>query len=104
MTVKELIEIIDSDEFTGDSIYTDDEFSINSIYYRNGEVILQSNEIDSECELDVSFISHCLNYFDYDDEICFMICDEDNDFWFYDITSHYIDGEGDIRLNLSSRD
>lgn len=28
MTVKELIEIIDSDEFTGDSIYTDDEFSI----------------------------------------------------------------------------
>ena len=70
-----------------------------------GEVVLQSNEIKDSQEYapTIAYIQHCLDWFDYDDDVCEMYCDEDNNYDFYDITGHYIDGDGDLVLEVRCR-
>ena len=91
MTVHELkIALLGHDEY--DKVYVPEGYlvsylTIDSIYSRNGEVVLQSNEIEDTLEysLRAGYILHCLEWFDEDMEVCLMECDEDNDYTFYDI-------------------
>lgn len=107
MQVSELAEILSNHDNDSGCLYINNGYDFNSatidcVYYREDEVVLQSNEIEDTQEYSptIAYIQHCLNWFDSDDDVCVMICDEDNDYVFYDITDHYIDGDGDLFLYL----
>lgn len=110
MQLSELAEILSNLDNDRGCLYIDDGYNFDSatidcVYYRNDEVVLQSNEIEDSQEFSptIAYIQHCLDWFDYDDDVCVMYCDEDNDFSFYDITGYHIDGDGDLVLELQSR-
>ena len=81
--------------------------TVDVVYLRNGEAVLQSNEIEHgenhQYSPTLGYIRHCLAWFDDDTSACFMYCDNDNDYSFYDITGSYTDGDGDLVLEISSR-
>lgn len=110
MQLSELVEILSNlDNNEGclyiSDVYDIDEATIDCVYFRNDEVVLQSNEIEDSQEFSptIAYILHCLDWFDYDDDVCVMYCDEDNDYTFYDIEGYHIDGDGDLVLEISGR-
>lgn len=67
-----------------------DNFTIDSVYYRCGEVVLQSNETDNGnwC-LIAPYVLHCLKFFDRDLEVCIQVSDEDLDWEYFDTGDLY---------------
>ena len=82
-----------------------DNFTVDAVYLRNGEAVLQSNEIEDtqEYSFTVGYVQYCLAWFEEDAPACFMYCDEDNDFVFYDIVDYHVDDDGDLVLDVSLR-
>lgn len=74
------------------SYYDDvDEDTIDCVYFRCGEVVLQSNETDNgNWSLIIPYIIHCLKFFDWDTTVVFCDSDEDLDYEYYDITDFYV--------------
>ena len=82
-----------------------DNCTVDAVYLRNGEAVLQSNEIEDtrEYSLMVGYVQYCLAWFEEDAPACFMYCDEDNGFVFYDIVDYHVDDDGDLVLEVSLR-
>ena len=83
--------------------------TVDAIFPRNGEAVLQSNELDPSGVLHrhsitLSYIDHCLKWFDDEDHVCFMHCDEDNDCAFYDIVDYRRDEDDNLELVISMRE
>lgn len=79
--------------------------TVDSVYLRNGEAVLQSNEIEGtqDHSFTLGYLLHCLEWFSEDCPACFMHCDEDNDFGFYNIDDYHTDDDGDLVLEISGR-
>lgn len=61
--------------------YEIDNYTIDSIYYRCGEVVLQSNETDNgDCSLIAPYVLHCLKFFKKNLEVCVQVSDENLDY------------------------
>lgn len=110
MQVSKLAEILSNLDNDSGCLYIDDGYdftpaTIDCVYYREDEVVLQSNEIEDSQEYSptIAYIRHCLDWFDDDDDVCVMYCDEDNDYDFYDIAGYHIDGDDDMILEVSRR-
>lgn len=88
MTVGELINCINiyissNKKRSWEHLYVCGDYTIDNIYYREGYVVLQSNEIDyRRNSLVLKYILHCLKYFKPEREVIFMNCDEDEDYEF----------------------
>lgn len=93
---------------TDDYVVTD--ASVDSIYPRDGKVILQSNQIEMESvpgdcraySLTLDYILHCLKWFDNSTDILFMHCDDDNNITFFDITGYHFE-DGEMYLDINER-
>lgn len=68
---------------------------IKCVYNRNGEVCLQANCCDGCCNITIEYIIHCLNYFNYSDEVVFMDCDYESNYEFHNIIETGYDEEDD---------
>lgn len=104
MTVGELIEHLDeylSWDRKGryqDRLHVSDGYyldhTIDCVYYRKGEVVLQSNETDNgNWDLIIPYIIHCLKFFKRDLEVIVMESDDDLDYAYYDIKGFHLAGE-----------
>lgn len=83
--------------------YTD--ITIDSVYYRCGEVVLQSNETDTpRWSLIIPYIIHCLKFFNGNTEVCVQVSDEDLDWEYLDTIDTYTDGDGDFTISCSCRE
>ncbi len=92
MTTKDLIKAID--DYISNDVSRKRNFlyiwdpelgwcTIDAIKLRNGEMILQSNEIDERrYSLRLNFIRHCACFFDADTTVTAMLVDEDEDYEF----------------------
>lgn len=77
--------------------------TIDAVYPRNGEVVLQSNESDDEWSLRLNYIVHCLKFFNNDTEVVYMDCDDDNNYDFHDTEYCYIDDDDDFVIQCEER-
>ena len=69
--------------------------TIDCVYYRRGEVILQSNETDGgNWSLIVPYVIHCLKFFDENKKVRVSYVDEGLDWELYDIVEYYITEDG----------
>ena len=84
--------------------YDIDNYTIDSVYFRCGEVVLQSNETDNgDWCLIVPYVLHCLKFFRKDMEVCIQVSDEDLDWEYYDTNSSYIEDGNRFVISCSSR-
>lgn len=78
--------------------------TVDSVYYRSGEIVLQSNETDNgDWSLIIPYIIHCLKFFQKDLEVCVQVSDEDLDYEYFDADYTYVDSDGDVQISCSSR-
>lgn len=109
MNVGQLIEEIEHYLNNNDGVYynnmyvsdedTMDGFTIDSVYYRCGEVVLQSNETDTgDWSLILPYILHCLRFFNRNLEVCVQYSDEDLDWMYYSTDYTYVDDDGDFHI------
>lgn len=78
--------------------------SIDCVYYRNGEVVLQSNETDNgNWALIIPYIIHCLKFFNKNMDVCVQVSDEDLDYDYLEPIRTTIDDDDDIFLLCNSR-
>lgn len=114
MTVGELISALEdflSEDYRGrylHNVFINDGYdiycAIDSVYYRCGEVVLQSNETDNgNWNLIALYVLHCLKFFKRDMDVCIQVSDEDLDWEYFDTNSYYIDDSGDFVISCSSR-
>ena len=69
------------------------DYTINSVYYRNREVVLQSNETDNgNWDLIAPYVLHCLKFFKKDLTVCIQVSDEDLDYEYFDTIKGYVEG------------
>ena len=69
------------------------DYTINSVYYRNREVVLQSNETDNgNWDLIAPYVLHCLKFFKKDLTVCIQVSDEDLDYEYFDTIKCYVEG------------
>lgn len=84
--------------------YEIDNYTIDSVYYRCGEVVLQSNETDNgDWCLIAPYVLHCLKFFKKDMEVCIQVSDKDLDWEYYDTDSFYIEDGERFVIACSSR-
>ncbi len=84
--------------------YDIDNYTIDSVYYRCGEVVLQSNETDNgDWCLIVPYVLHCLKFFNKNLEVCIQVSDEDLDWEYYDTNNCYIEDGHRFVISCSSR-
>lgn len=85
--------------------YEYEDVTIDCVYYRNGEVVLQSNETDNRnWSLIIPYIIHCLRFFNPNTEVCIQVSDEDLDWEYLDTDYTYVDDDDDFQISCSSRD
>lgn len=111
MTVAELINGLQSylsKEGAGNFksyVECDIDCTIDSVYYRCGEVILQSNETDNgNWSLIAPYILHCLKFFKKDLTVCVQVSDEDLDWQYYDVLGGCADDSEKFTLYCTERD
>ena len=69
------------------------DYTINPVYYRNREVVLQSNETDNgNWDLIAPYVLHCLKFFKKDLTVCIQVSDEDLDYEYFDTIKCYVEG------------
>ena len=69
------------------------DYTINSVYYRNREVVLQSNETDNgNWDLIAPYVLHWLKFFKKDLTVCIQVSDEDLDYEYFDTIKCYVEG------------
>ena len=67
------------------------DYGIDNVYYRAGEVVLQSNETDNgNWNLIIPYIIHCLKFFNRNITVTFCESDEDLDYEYFDIEEFYV--------------
>ena len=84
--------------------------SVDSIYPRDGKVMLQSNQIELESvdgdphaySLTLAYIMHCLKFFNPDTDVLFMHCDDDNDSQIFNVTGYHIE-KGKLFLDIDEQ-
>ena len=60
--------------------YQYEDVTIDCVYFRNGEVVLQSNETDNgNWSLIIPYVIHCLRLFNPNTEVCVQVSDVDLD-------------------------
>lgn len=80
------------------------DYSINSVYYRNGEVVLQSNETDNgNWDLIAPYVLHCLKFFKKDLTVCIQVSDEDLDYEYFDTIKCDVEGFEKFVIACESR-
>lgn len=85
-------------------LHTENDCSIDCVYYRCGEVVLQSNETDNgNWSLIIPYVIHCLKFFNYNMDVCVQVSDEDLDYAYYDISGYDIIDSYDDNYNKYCR-
>lgn len=85
-------------------LYYDWDATIDCVYYRKGEVILQSNETDNgKWSLIIPYVIHCLKFFDRSLDVFVSYVDEDLDWDLYYIDGYYITEDGRFVIETSLR-
>ncbi len=84
--------------------YEIDNYTIDNVYYRCGEVVLQSNETDNgDWCLIAPYVLHCLKFFKRNLEVCVQVNDEDLDYYYYNTENCYIEDGNRFVISCSSR-
>lgn len=90
-------------------LYASDNFqfdcaSVDSIYPRDGKVMLESKETanGNSNSLTLDHIVHCLKLFDRSTDVLFVRCDEDNDIEVFNVTGCYVE-KGKMILDVDDR-
>ena len=84
-------------------LYYNWDATIDCVYYRMGEVVLQSNETDGgNWSLIIPCIIHCLKFFDEDMNVRVSYVDEDLDWELFDIVDYSITEDGRFVMQVCS--
>jgi hypothetical protein len=84
--------------------YDIDDYTIDSVYYRCGEVVLQSNETDNgNWALIAPYVLHCLKFFKRSTNVCIQVSDEDLDWEYYDTCGCYINDNNQFVISCQCR-